>query len=151
MSGNKDGLLYCSKSSLDHSSTSFTSWLGWLKAQSPQYAASSHVGILSPTDSNRLGTWLYYFLTCIPLFFRFFTQVHLLSDGSVEGQYITTICTKMMQKVLSFTKKEHRWVLLQQQATNSYKTAILKFIFHCQHIYIVIDRQFRCITTLHYD
>ena len=25
----------------------------------------------------------------LPLFFRLFTQVHLLIDGSVEGQYIT--------------------------------------------------------------
>ena len=27
----------------------------------------------------------------LPLFFRLFTQVHLLIDGSVEGQYITLI------------------------------------------------------------
>ena len=27
----------------------------------------------------------------LPLFFRLFTQVHLLTDGSVEGQYITFI------------------------------------------------------------
>ena len=54
-------------SSLDHSSTSFASWLGllnWgsLRAQSPLSAVGSHFGILSPTDSNHLGTWLYYFL-----------------------------------------------------------------------------------------
>ena len=37
------------------------------------------------------GTWLYYCLNVhlLPLFFHFFTQVHLLIDGSVEGQYIT--------------------------------------------------------------
>ena len=28
----------------------------------------------------------------LPLFFRLFTQVHLLIDGSVEGQYITHAC-----------------------------------------------------------
>ena len=55
-------------SSLDHSSTSSASWLGLLnqgsvRVQSPQSAAGSHFGILSPTDSNRPGTWLYYFLT----------------------------------------------------------------------------------------
>ena len=55
-------------SSLEHSGTSFTSWLGLLNqgslsAQSPLSAAGSHFGILSPTDSNRPGTWLYYFLT----------------------------------------------------------------------------------------
>ena len=31
--------------------------------QSPQSAAGSHFDIPSPTDSNRPGTWLYYFLT----------------------------------------------------------------------------------------
>ena len=30
----------------------------------------------------------------IPLFFRLFIQVHLLIDGSVEGQYITTEVNK---------------------------------------------------------
>ena len=28
----------------------------------------------------------------LPLFFRLFTKMHLLIDGSVEGQYITLIC-----------------------------------------------------------
>ena len=55
-------------SSRDHSSTSSWSWLGLLKrgslrTQSPLSAAGSHFGILSPTDSNRLCTWLYYCLT----------------------------------------------------------------------------------------
>ena len=55
-------------SSLDHSSTSFASWLkllnrGSLGAQGPLSTAGSHFGILSPTDSNALDTWLYYFLT----------------------------------------------------------------------------------------
>ena len=63
---------YYDTSSSDHSSTSFASfWLGLLncgslRAQSPLSAAGSHFGILSPTDSNRLCTWLYYCLasTC---------------------------------------------------------------------------------------
>ena len=55
-------------SSLDHNCTSFASWLGLLnqeslRAQSPQSAAGSHFGILSPTDPNCQGTWLYYFQT----------------------------------------------------------------------------------------
>ena len=33
---------------------------GSLRAQSPLSAGGSHFGILSPTVSNRLGTWLYY-------------------------------------------------------------------------------------------
>ena len=71
MSGDKDGLLYWPKFFLGHSSTSFASWLGLLNreslgAQSPLSAAGSHFGILSPTESNRQGTWLHYFLklTC---------------------------------------------------------------------------------------
>ena len=67
MSGDKDGLLYGPKSFLDHSSTSFASWLGLLnreslRAQSPLSGAGSHFGILSLIESNRLGTWLYYCL-----------------------------------------------------------------------------------------
>ena len=55
-------------SSRDHSSSSSSSWLGLLnhgslRAQSPLSAAGSHFGILSPTDSNCLGTLLYYCLT----------------------------------------------------------------------------------------
>ena len=71
MSGDKDRLLYWPEFFLDHSSTSFTFWLGLfnresLRAQSPLSATGSHFGILSPTDSNHPGTWLYYFLmpTC---------------------------------------------------------------------------------------
>ena len=41
---------------------------GSLRAQSPLSAAGFHFGILSPTDSNRSGTWLYYFL--MPTCFR---------------------------------------------------------------------------------
>ena len=60
-------------SSSDHSSTSFSSWLGLLnrgslRAQSPLSAAGSHAGILSPTNSNSNWlkasmSWLYFCLT----------------------------------------------------------------------------------------
>ena len=57
--GDGDRLLNIDPSSSDHSSTSFSSWLGLLnrgslRAQSPLSAAGSHLGILSPTDSNWL-------------------------------------------------------------------------------------------------
>ena len=91
------------QSSSDHSSTSFSSWLGLLnrgslRAQSPLSAAGSHAGILSLTDSNSNWNWpkpsvtpgyIIVFVHQLPLFLRLFTQVHLLIDGSVEGQYIT--------------------------------------------------------------
>ena len=64
---------------------------GSLRAASPQSASwFSRFGILSPTDSNRLALVILLFnVHLLPLFFRLFTQVHLLIDGSVEGQYIT--------------------------------------------------------------
>ena len=86
------------QSSSDHSSTSSLSWLGcsteghWgPKALSLQ--ADSHAGILTPTDSNRPRhlVILLSHARLLPLFFRLFTQVHLLIDGSVEGQYITQV------------------------------------------------------------
>ena len=78
---------YIDPSSRDHSSTSSSSWLGWFKALS---AAGSHSGILSPTNSNSVHLVILLFnVHLLPLFFRLFTQVHLLTDGSVEGQYIT--------------------------------------------------------------
>ena len=82
-------------SSLDHSSTSFASWLGLLNrgslgAQSPLPAAGSHFGILSPTlEPPGYLVILLSNVHLLPLFFRLFTQVHLLIDDSVEGQYIT--------------------------------------------------------------
>ena len=97
VSGDKDGLLFWPKFFLAHSSTSFSSWLGLLnrgsfRAQSPQSASwFSRFGILFPTDSNRPGhlVILLSHVQMLPLFFRLFTQVHLLIDCSVECQYIT--------------------------------------------------------------
>ena len=89
-------------SSSDHSSTSSSSRLGLLnrgslRAQSPLSAASSHFGIFSPTDSSRLGhlviLWSHTYL--LPLFFRLFTQVHLLIEGSVEGHNVTVIYAQL--------------------------------------------------------
>ena len=74
--GDGDRLLHIDPSSSDHSSTSFSSWLGLpnrasLGAQSPLSAAGSHFGIFSPTNSNcnwlKLSvSWLYFCLrpTC---------------------------------------------------------------------------------------
>ena len=77
-------------SSRDHSSTSSSSWLellnrGSLRAQIPLSAAGSHFGILSPTVHLVI---LLFYVHLLPPFFRLFTQAHLLTDGSVESQYI---------------------------------------------------------------
>ena len=76
--GDGHRLLHIDPSSPDHSSTSFSSWLGFLnrgslRAQIPLSAAGSHAGILSPTASNcnwlkPSVSWLYFCLT--PTFFR---------------------------------------------------------------------------------
>ena len=42
------------------------------------------------THSSRLcPDYILFDVHLLPLFFRLFTQVHLLTDGSVEGQYVT--------------------------------------------------------------
>ena len=118
MGGDKDGLLFWPKFFFDHSSTSFSSWLGLLnrgslRTQSPLSAAGSHSGILTPTDSSRLGH-LFIILSHIhllPLFFRIITQVYLLIDGSVEGQYITRW---LWRGTPHFPKLQHYWSLLSR-------------------------------------
>ena len=88
------------QSSSDHSSTSFASWLGcstvdhWGQ-QALSLQADSHAGILCPNwlqlqlelTQAVCDSWLYDCLSST--YFRLFTQVHLLIDGSVEGQYVT--------------------------------------------------------------
>ena len=77
-------------SSSDHSITSFSFWLGLLnhgslKAESPLSAAGSHFGILSPTNSNRLCTWLYHWFmsTCFHCFFAYLHRcISWLKDRS---------------------------------------------------------------------
>ena len=110
VSGDKDGLLFWPKLFLAHSSTSFSSWMGLLnrgslKAQSPLSAAGSQFGILSPNDSNRPGNLVILLsdVHLLSLFFRLFTQVHLLIDVSVEGQYITLglICPNLVFKCVN--------------------------------------------------
>ena len=96
MSGDKDGLLYWHKFFLDHSSTSSLPWLGW--------STGGHWGPQSPQSASLFLHWhpvsnclkpsghlviLFSNVHQLPLFFRLFTQVHLLIDGSVEDQYIT--------------------------------------------------------------
>ena len=81
--GDGDRLVHIDPSSSDHSSTSFSSWLGLLnrgslRAQSPLSAADSQFGILSPTDSNWLEpprapcyiiVWRSFASAVLPLFY----------------------------------------------------------------------------------
>ena len=100
---------YFDPSYSDHSSTSFSSWLGLLnrgslRAQSPLSAAGSHFGILSPTDLNRLRTWLYYCLmsTCfrcssaiLPLIYTGASLDWWLGRGSIYNKitHVVKQCT----------------------------------------------------------
>ena len=85
------------QSSSDHSSTSFSSWLGcstvghWVpKTLYLPLALNSASLQLTPIDTSRLSPgYIIVYVHLLPLFFRLFIQVHLLIDGSVEGQYIT--------------------------------------------------------------
>ena len=95
--GDGDRMLHIDSSSSDHSSTSFSSWLGcstvghWgpkalclplalISASCPQLTQAVCVLVIFLFETHLL-----------PLFFHLFTLVHLLIDGSVEGQYITII------------------------------------------------------------
>ena len=95
--GDRDRLLHIDPSSSDHSSTSFSSWLGLLnhgslRTQSPLSAAGSHFGILSPTDSNWLKPpWAPGYIivsrlpssTVLPLIYTGASLDWQLSQGSI--------------------------------------------------------------------
>ena len=81
-------------SSLDHSSTSSAYWLGSLRAVALNMQAGPHSGIpISDLLYGRRHLSIFFHNAhLLPLFFCLFTQVHLLNDGSVKGQYITRRC-----------------------------------------------------------
>ena len=88
----------------DHSSISFSSWLGC-----PTVSHWGPCGCWHPVTK-----WLGHLVILLshvhllPLFFRLFTREHLLIDGSVKGQYITLWgwniegCTELREDVYIF-------------------------------------------------
>ena len=96
---------------LSHSGWAAQPWV--IEGPKPS-AAGSQFGILSPTGSNSNWNWLkpsvYWLYFCLAptgfRFFRLFTQVHLLIDGSVEGQYVT-LCFLFQHKSLLFIE----WII----------------------------------------
>ena len=79
-------------SSFDYSSTSSSSWLGcstvgqWgPKAPSLSLNSASCIRL---TQAVCVLVILLFNIHLLPLFFRLFTQLQLLIDGSVEGQYV---------------------------------------------------------------
>ena len=120
MIGDKDGLLYWPKFFLDHSSTSFASWLGLLnrgslRAQSSLSGAGSHFGIVSPTDSNHPGTWLYYFLrppasAVLPLIYTGASLDWRLDRGSIYN--IQCFFHKFFQIFFSkLSRNRFNWII----------------------------------------
>ena len=95
--------------------------------------ACSHAGILSPTNSNRPGhlVILLSYVHLLPLFFRLFTQVHLLIDGLVNGQYITRIALPFVDISLIS--------LLSPELSGLFPQVILLFFLvffpFCSHIF----------------
>ena len=98
--GDVDRQLHIDPSSSDHSSTSFSSWLGLfnrgsLRVQSPvcRWLSLWHLVPnwlqLQPTQAVCVLVIFLFDVHLLSLFFRLFTQVHILIDGSVEGQYVT--------------------------------------------------------------
>ena len=98
----------------DQSSTSFSSWLGC--------STVGHWGSQSPQSASWFSRWhpLFNWLKLpghlvillsnvhpLPLFFRLFRQVHLLIDGSVEGQYITIVDIFLVWKMVYEFHKEY--------------------------------------------
>ena len=104
------------------SSTSFSSWLGcstvghWgPKALClPLALNSASCPQLTSTDSSRLGHLVILLLNVhlLPLFFRLFTQVHLLIDGSVEGKYVTVATIGRIDPIENYSYHRGLWIKL---------------------------------------
>ena len=79
----------------DDSSTSFSFWLGcstmghWGPKALCLALALNSASCLQLTQAVCVLVILLLNIHLLPLFFRLFTQVHLLIDGSVEGQHVT--------------------------------------------------------------
>ena len=84
-------------SPLDHSSISFSSWLGVAQPRATEGWFSRWHPVSNWLEPSGHLVILLSNTHLLLLFFRLFTQVHLLIDGSVEGQYIT-----ILQPQLSF-------------------------------------------------
>ena len=99
--------LHIDPSSSDHSSTSFASWLGcstvghWGPKPSVWSWFSLRWLQLQLTQAVCVLVIFLFDVRLLPLFLCLFTQVHLLIDGSVKGQYVTKwqfICRRLKNR-----------------------------------------------------
>ena len=89
MSGKRGQTVILTPSFSGHSITSFSSWLG-CSTVGPSISRWLSRWHLVPNWAKPSVPWLLFYVHLFPLFFRLFTQVHLLIDSSVEGQYMTS-------------------------------------------------------------
>ena len=104
----------------DYSSTSFWSWLGCSTVGHWGPKALCLPLAHTPASCPRLTqavcplVILLFTIHLLPLFFRLFTQMYLLIDGSVEGQYITLtsyreIDTGSTRFGSTYTRRNRHW------------------------------------------
>ena len=102
------------------------------------------LAFLCPTNLTAAGTCLYSFMTstCFRFFSRLFTQVHLLIDGSVKGQYTTIdINTVKFQCLLVKLWLNEQMI---RQELKSYNYSFL-YLYHYNFIIKVIHKKLlRC-------
>ena len=95
MSWRQGRTVILTQSSSDHNSTTSSSWLGCSTVGhwGPKALCLPLALISASWPQLTQAVWVLVILLfnvhLLPLYFRLFTQVHLLSDGSVEGQYVT--------------------------------------------------------------
>ena len=145
MSGNKNRLLYWPKFFLDHSSTSFAFFSQPGITKDPKPSVCSWFSLRHPV-SNWLKpsghlVILFSNVHLRPLFFRLFTLVHLLIDGSVEGQYIRQFYFKQFSLALlhcsdlfnSYIRSDDNEGVLRIPKTPHYRSLTIRlFYYHIQ-------------------
>ena len=96
-------------SSFDHSSTSSSSWLGcstvghWGPKSLCLPLALHLASCLQLTQAVCVLVISLFNVHLLLLFFCLFTQVHLLIDGLVEGQYVTVVYIVLICSLLSIS------------------------------------------------
>ena len=127
-------------SPLDHSSISFSSWLGLLnrgslRAQCPQSASCfSRWYLVSNCLKPSRHLVIFSNVHLLPLFFHLFTQVRLLIDGSVEGQL------KHQQKhseLSNFTSRDQNNIKCVSYPSKSDKRRVFWGFFQIRSIFLL--------------
>ena len=112
-------------SSFDHSSTSSPSWLGcstmghWRPKALRLPLVLNSASCPQLTQAVCVLVMLLFNIHLLPLFFRLFTQVHLLIDGSIESQYVTML---------------YNWIIFINN--NLKQNCLLRITINCLKLYM---------------